>query len=548
MPTTNLTLGFLAYSDQKPGNNPMIRNFDLKYQLDGVSANTPLSQNFVIPPMTTQTVFSGVRTVATDGTTQMSTSLPYPTLNTYRFSWIGGTNPLFRANRAIGVSDTTQVVVLLNGSVATYTFGNFAKATDTLDTPNIVFTADTIGTIGNSISLVFNGVYATATDTIDSPNITFTATKIGPIGNSISLVFNGLSTVSTVVTAWNTANPFNTVGYSGLGTVVPAAQTLSLSGGYGGQASAIDTLDAPNISFIAANVGTIGNSISLVFDGINTVDTVVDAWNFANSTNRVFFSGLGTVVPAAQTVNLAGGSSVVSIVAAWNTANPNNQVSYTGADTVVPVAQTVNLSGGAFLPLTGVVVGDIFRADPTSGLAPSNQGEFSIIGISAPTSTISVLNQNAVNEEITLANTATNSILMYSNGAAANQPQIGDNVVISAGFSPATFGTYQLIDVTPFWFDVNIVEPGGIPLETGIMPGAAGMIFYSSAKSSVLVAAQDRCSVRVNADVTDNNLLEPVVVGDPVRPALYLKQGTAWSVIINNLSENPLNVIVATVE
>jgi hypothetical protein len=546
MPTTNLTLGFLAYSDQKPGNNPMIRNFDLKYSLDGVAANTPLSQNLVVPPMTAVTVFSGVRTVATDGTTQMSTSLPYPSLNTYRFSWTGGTNPQLRTNRVTGASNSTQVVVLLNGSVATYTFGNFAQATDTMDTPNITFTADTIGTMGNSISLVFNGVYATATDTIDSPNITFTATNIGPIGNLISLAFNGLSTVATVVNAWNTANPLNTVAYTGLGTVVPSAQILNLSDGFGGYASAIDTLDTPNIQFTAANVGSIGDSISLVFNGTSTVATVADAWNMANPTNQVYYTGLGTVVPTAQTVNLTGGSSVDSVVSAWNTANPNNQVSYTGLGTVVPVAQTVNLSDGAFLPLTGVVVGDILRVDPTAGFSPINQGEFSIIGIAG--STVSVLNQNAVNEEITLTNTENNSLLMYSNGAAGNQPQIGDSVVVSVGFSPATFGTYQIIDVTPFWFDTNITEPGGIPLETGIMPGAAGMIFYSSAKSSVLVAAQDRCSVRINGDMTDNNLLEPSVVGDPVRPALYLKQGTAWSVVVNNLSENPLNVIIATVE
>ena len=472
MPTTNLTLGFLAYTDQKPGNNPMIRNFDLKYQIDGIAGDTPLSQDLTIPPQSAMTVFSGVRTVAIDGTTQFTVSRPYPSLNTFRFNWVGGTNPALRTNRAIGVSNSTQVAVLTNGPVATYSFGTFATATDSTDTPNIVFTAISIGTIGNSISLVFNGVKATATDTIDSPNIVFTANNAGTAGNSISLSFNGSSTVASVVGAWNTDNPGNQVSYTGLGSVIPASQVINLSGG--------------------------------------------------------------------------SGSTIGSVVSAWNTANPGNQVSYTGESTVVPVAQTVNLSSGTLLSLPGVVNGDILRVDPTAGFSPSNQGEFSIIGVSG--STVSVLNQNAVVESITLQNTGNNSLLIYGNGAAGNQPQIQDSVVISAGFSPATFGTYQLIDVTPFWFDVNITEPQGIPLEAGIMPGAAGMIFYSSSKSAVMVAAQDRCSVRLNGDTTDNNLLEPTSVGDPMRPALYFKHGTAYQVVINNLSLNPLSVIVATVE
>jgi hypothetical protein len=71
--------------------------------------------------------------------------------------------------------------------------------------------------------------YATATDTLDTPNIIFTANVPGYNGQNISLVFNGSSTVATVVNAWNTANPTNTVSYTGLGTVVPTAQTVNLA-------------------------------------------------------------------------------------------------------------------------------------------------------------------------------------------------------------------------------------------------------------------------------------------------------------------------------
>src|ERR1700677_1341645 len=108
MSTINTTIGFLAYNDQKPGNNPNIRVFDLKYDILGQPGEQALAQDLIIPPMTSQSVFSGIRTVLTDGTTEMTVSLPYPSLNTYRFNWVGGTNPVFRVNRVLGVSDSTQ--------------------------------------------------------------------------------------------------------------------------------------------------------------------------------------------------------------------------------------------------------------------------------------------------------------------------------------------------------------------------------------------------------------------------------------------------------
>lgn len=64
----------------------------------------------------------------------------------------------------------------------------------------------------------------------------------------------------------------------------------------------------PN-TFTAVNFGTSGNSISLVFDGIDDVTTVVTAWNSANPTNQVTFTGSGATVPSAQTVNLTGGAA-----------------------------------------------------------------------------------------------------------------------------------------------------------------------------------------------------------------------------------------------
>jgi hypothetical protein len=72
-----------------------------------------------------------------------------------------------------------------------------------------------------------NALYATATQ----EGVTFVADNLGIIGNSISLVFNGIDTVDTVVNAWNTANPTNTVSHDGAGTEILASATVNLAGG-----------------------------------------------------------------------------------------------------------------------------------------------------------------------------------------------------------------------------------------------------------------------------------------------------------------------------
>jgi len=63
------------------------------------------------------------------------------------------------------------------------------------------------------------------------------------------------------------------------------------------------------VSFYAVESGVIGNSISLVFDGVDDVDTVVNAWNASNPSNTVGHDGIGTEVLNAATVTLHGGGT-----------------------------------------------------------------------------------------------------------------------------------------------------------------------------------------------------------------------------------------------
>lgn len=63
-------------------------------------------------------------------------------------------------------------------------------------------------------------------------DLTFSADNAGANGNNIVLSFDGVQTVDEVVTAWNDANPANTVSYTGDANYVLPTQNIQLTGGY----------------------------------------------------------------------------------------------------------------------------------------------------------------------------------------------------------------------------------------------------------------------------------------------------------------------------
>lgn len=147
--------------------------------------------------------------------------------------------------------------------------------------------------------------------------VTFTAVVCGAIGNSITLEFDGIKTVQEVVDAWNTAHPDNQVTYypPTAGTAVLAAGTVQLSGGAGAQASAV----YDGVTFTAQLPGLNGNLISLDFDGVQTVDNVVNNWNTANPDNPVGYEppSAGGDIPVEGSADLTGGQSANSGEPAW---------------------------------------------------------------------------------------------------------------------------------------------------------------------------------------------------------------------------------------
>jgi hypothetical protein len=121
MSKLNFLVFLNAYEDFNPSNDPSRSAFKWNREIDGLCVTNPLSQGFSLAPGETKTLFNGTRTLAQDGTTQYSTTQVPLSTNTYQLNWVGGTAPAFRTARTTGADATTQVTVVQNGPVFTFT-------------------------------------------------------------------------------------------------------------------------------------------------------------------------------------------------------------------------------------------------------------------------------------------------------------------------------------------------------------------------------------------------------------------------------------------
>lgn len=110
-----------AYEDPCPSNQPNKSNFKWTRE-NQVSISQALSQTFQIAPGESQALFSGSVSLTQDGTTQYSLALAQFQTSIYQLTNTGGTAPTFRTLRTIGTDATTQVTTSINGPILTYTF------------------------------------------------------------------------------------------------------------------------------------------------------------------------------------------------------------------------------------------------------------------------------------------------------------------------------------------------------------------------------------------------------------------------------------------
>ena len=104
------------------GSNSPSKNFFKWTRENQSSISQALSETFQIAPREYQLSFVALLALTQDGTTQYSLALAPFQNNIYQLTNTGGTTPQFRTLRTIGTDATTQVTTSVNGPILTYTF------------------------------------------------------------------------------------------------------------------------------------------------------------------------------------------------------------------------------------------------------------------------------------------------------------------------------------------------------------------------------------------------------------------------------------------
>lgn len=227
---------------------------------------------------------------------------------------------------------------------------------------------------------------------------------------------------------------------------------------------------------------------------------------------------------------------------------PNFRVARsTGADATTEITVTKNASLLTFtssagtplaLILGGATIGDEVRI--AAPFASSNQGKFKILSLNA--TSFVVQNNSGVAETQVLGVDFAESIEIFS----ANGVQVGQKVDIVDGFSPVTFGTYEIKDVNPNW--IEFVSGMALPLETNVSNNPEAIVVYNNAKQFLYLETNQTLDVVIDGDTITTHALKPMCYGSSTKPGILMLSASIKSVSITNTSVNTAKVFYVTAE
>lgn len=245
---------------------------------------------------------------------------------------------------------------------------------------------------------------------------------------------------------------------------------------------------------------------------------------------RVTWTGAGANPVFRTNRGLTLGSSSVTV-----TANNNQTATMTG---LAGDFGTVLAGDTLFIP--GASTGDV--AGPFNTL---NEGFWTVMSKDVTSATVQLqrpagVGFSAYGETVNVV--TDDQVLAFSPAGV----QVGDQVSISAGFSTAAQGTYEVANVTPTWYEFDTTA--ALPVEETAIPGVSGMSFYSYAVSWLGLEVDQLASVRLNGDTADFNKVKPVLPGDPNFVGHWEAMSPVWQLVVVNKSNATLNLMVFSAE
>ena len=272
------------------------------------------------PTATTAAAGTNTTQIATTAFTLANRGDRYLTTSTSSHSLTTGSKT-FTVQSGLSYTPTQDVTIVydaarhMHGIVTSYSGTTLVVNIETVDGSGGPFTAWTINVGG---LLTAQGALLEVNNLSDVTNPATALTNIGgvPTSRSISagtgltgggdLTANRTLAVSYGTTA-GTACQGNDARLSDSRTPSShaASHAVGIKASFNDQVAGMST----NVFIRADNVGTAGNSITLAFDGVDDIDTVLVAWNAANTSNTAeLVSGDGAQVPDnLEEIALSGG-------------------------------------------------------------------------------------------------------------------------------------------------------------------------------------------------------------------------------------------------
>lgn len=198
------------------------------------------------------------------------------------------------------------------------------------------------------------------------------------------------------------------------------------------------------------------------------------------------------------------------------------------------VATYTSIGGTPFaLAPFNVIVGDIVFLQGV--FSPLNQGFFTVVAVT-PTS-FSVVNPSAVAQTVILGSSPGYTFFIYSAAGVQNT----DTLSIFQGFSPASYGAYQIVNVYPSIIEFS--STASLPTQTVTTEVA----IYSEARNFIYLEADQHCLLTING-IAGSQIGPRVATNGVPIIGQYLQTSTIWSLEITNLSLNPATPFLIALE
>jgi len=195
--------------------------------------------------------------------------------------------------------------------------------------------------------------------------------------------------------------------------------------------------------------------------------------------------------------------------------------------------------------LNGVVVGDVFHIEAGGNFNPLNEGSFTVVTV--VDDYVEVLNANGVPENAIAAGPNISSAIPIDYFSAAGV-QVADQVKITdSAFNIENRGIFTVTAVTSTYFEISNGNPG-IPEGPVVLANTGGIVFYPEIFMWTYIEADQKVSVRLNGDTSDNVEMEPVIAGDQQQVAVFLHRGGVFQLELANNGINSADVKIVLAE